>query len=194
MSKTWPKKALLFWLPIPALFAFFILLMPDTTIESVLITQLPFLALSLLVVYSVFKGFSEKIIKLVILFAALTGLGFATYLSIKWQQNVLPECGSGGCAAAQFSKYADMFFGIRTSLVGVIGYILILLSLLFKGDFARFLTLGLALFGFVVSAYLTYSSVFDLETTCQWCLGSASAMTTIFTLSCFRLWFADCFK
>lgn len=190
MTETWPKKVLFFWLPTPFLFAGFVWLMPDTTIESIAITQAPFLALTFLVGLSVLKGFTEKLIKLAILFAALCGLAFASYLAIKWQQNVLPQCGSGGCAAAQFSKYADMFFGIRTSTVGIIGYLLLIFSLLLKGEVGRIVTLALATFGFAVSVYLTASSIFDLETTCQWCLGSASAMTTIFILSLIRLWFS----
>jgi uncharacterized membrane protein len=187
-----PTTKLIFWLPVPILYALFVVSMPDTSFESVLITQAPFLALSFVVIYSLFKNqLNEKIIKLGILFAALFGLAFASYLTIKWQQQILPECSSGGCSKAQFSKYADMFFGIRTATVGIIGYTLVLFSLLLKGEFGRIITLALATFGFVVSVYLTFSSVFDLETTCQWCLGSASAMTTIFILSLARLWFSQ---
>jgi uncharacterized membrane protein len=35
--------------------------------------------------------------------------------------------------------------------------------------------------------YLTFYSATELNTTCQWCLGSAAAMTTIFALSYWRL-------
>ena len=35
--------------------------------------------------------------------------------------------------------------------------------------------------------YLTFYSVTELQTTCQWCIGSATAMTTIMVLSYWRL-------
>lgn len=178
----------LLWLPIPFLYAGFVSLFPDTTSESIVITQIPFLALSgVVIVYAIRGRLSELALRLATGFAAVAGLAFAGYLTYKWNQNVLPECSTGGCAAAQFSKYADMFFGIRTSTVGVYGYSLVLLSLLIPGLWGKVSTWALGLFGFGVSVYLTSSSIFDLGTTCQWCLGSASAMTTILLISSMRL-------
>lgn len=179
---------LLAWLAVPLLFALFISLLPGTTLVSIGITQIPFLAFSGLVVTYVVRGeVSERTLRLATAFAALAGLAFAGYLSYSWSQNVLPQCSSGGCAATEFSTYADMFLGIRTSTVGVVGYSLVLLSLLIPGLWAKAATWSLGIFGFLVSLYLTLSSIFVLETTCQWCLGSATAMTTILIVSSLRL-------
>jgi uncharacterized membrane protein len=172
----------------PFLFAWFVSTFPDTTRESILITQLPFLALSGVVVAYAFQGrLSELTLRLATGFAALAGLAFAGYLTYKWNQNALPQCSTSGCATAQASKYSDMFFDIRTSDVGVFGYSLVLLSLFIPGLWGKAATWALSIFGFAVSAYLTASSIFDLETTCQWCIGSAAAMTTILLISSLRI-------
>lgn len=176
------------WIPIPILLAWFVLQLPEASTESVIITQIPLLALSAFIFHSLYLGrFSTPAIKVALVWAALSGLAFATYLAIKWGQGVLPQCSSGGCTKAQFSKYGKLFFEIRTTSVGIFGYSLVLLSLLIPGIWGRMATASLATFGFAVSVYLTYSSIFVLDTTCQWCLGSAAAMTTLFILSLWRL-------
>lgn len=181
------------WIVVPIIFALFILSLPDTTRDSVLITQLPFLAITLFIIFLYFSNqFSERAIKLSILWAALAGLSFAIYLTISWYHGTVPVCSTGGCAKAQGSEYADIFFGIRTATVGIFGYSLVLISLLLPNKIGRLATPFLATFGFAVSIYLTFSSVTVLETTCQWCLGSASAMMTIFILS--YLWLIKTFN
>jgi uncharacterized membrane protein len=40
-------------------------------------------------------------------------------------------------------------------------------------------TLGVTLFGFVFSAYLTYREVFTLQEICEWCVSSAVLMTLL---------------
>jgi len=185
------KKYVIFlaWLSIPVLFGLFIFNLPEASIESVIITQIPFLALSGIIGFYLLKNrLPENVIKIATGFAGLAGLAFAGYLALKWSQGTLPNCSAGGCVKAQYSSYAELFFGIRTTTVGIIGYCLVLLSLIIKGNIGRATTAILGTIGIAVSFYLTYSSVFVLDTTCQWCLGSASAMTTIFTLSMIRLW------
>jgi len=176
------------WIPVPVIFALFILRLPETSAASVIITQIPFLALSGFIFYSLYRGeFSPAAMNIALAWAALAGLAFATYLAIKWGQGVAPQCSSGGCAKAQFSKYGRLFFEIRTTSIGIFGYSLVLLSLFLPGLWGRMITAFLATFGFAVSVYLTSASVFVLETTCQWCLGSAAAMTTLLVLSFWRL-------
>lgn len=164
------------------LLAGIILLLPDTTWQTVLITALPWLGF-------VFFALRQKTNpKIPLLWAALWGLGYALYLQWSWSQGEVPQCSSAGCSLAQSSEYADMFFGLRTSLVGVIGYSLFLLSLLLRGNTGLLVGSFLAAFGFGISLFLSYSSVAVLGTTCQWCLGSAAAMTTLFVLSWWRMW------
>ncbi len=178
----------LFWIPVPILFGLFVWSFPETTLESIVITQIPFLALSGLVVLYALRGtLSELSMRLATAFAALAGLAYASYLTYEWSQGSIPQCATGGCTAVQFSPGAELFFDFRTSTVGVVGYCLVLLSLLIPGVYGRASTWALGAFGFGTSIYLTTYSIFELKTTCQWCLGSAAAMTTIFVISTIRL-------
>jgi uncharacterized membrane protein len=181
-------RYLLYWIPVPILFGLFVSFFPDTTVESIVITQLPFLALTGLVVAWVVRGsVSDGGLRLATAFAALAGLAYAAYLTYEWSQGSVPQCATGGCTVAQFSEGAELFFDFRTSTVGVVGYCLVLLSLLLPGVYGRVSTFALGTFGLGTSIYLTSYSIFELKTTCQWCLGSAAAMTTIFAISSIRL-------
>lgn len=181
-------RYLLFWTPVPILFGLFVWTFPDATLESIVITQIPFLALSGLVVAWVVRGWlTETTLRLATGFAAVAGLAYAAYLTYEWSQGSIPQCATGGCTVAQFSAGAELFFDFRTSTVGVVGYCLVLLSLLIPGVYGRASTWALGAFGFGTSIYLTTYSIFELKTTCQWCLGSAAAMTTIFAISTIRL-------
>ncbi|MFM8519779.1 MAG: vitamin K epoxide reductase family protein [Solirubrobacterales bacterium] len=177
------------WIGVLVLFGVGVSLLPDATTETILITQTPLLPVSGLVIYSFFRSgpLPELAVRITIALVALAGLSFASYLAIKWAAGELPTCSTGGCTAAQYSDGADLFFGIRTTTVGITGYSLVLLSLLLPGNLGRFTTPFLGTFGFGTSMYLTFYSVTELNTTCQWCLGSAAAMTTIMVLSYWRL-------
>lgn len=177
------------WVGVLVAFGVLVSLLPDTTVESIVITQIPLVPVTGLIIYSFFRagGVSETAAKITIALVALAGLSFASYLAIKWAAGELPTCSTGGCTAAQYSEGADLFFGIRTTTVGITGYSLVLLSLLIPGNLGRMGTAFLGTFGFGTSMYLTFYSVTELNTTCQWCLGSAAAMTTIMALSYWRL-------
>ena len=177
------------WVGVLVAFGVLVSLLPDTTVESIVITQIPLVPVTGLVIYRFFRPgeLPEKAVKITTALVALAGLSFATYLAVKWAAGELPTCSTGGCTAAQYSEGADLFFGIRTTTVGITGYSLVLLSLLIPRNPGRFATTFLGTFGFGTSMYLTSYSVLTLETTCQWCLGSAAAMTTIMALSYWRL-------
>ena len=152
---------------------------------------MPLVPVTGLLIYGFFSpgGISEKSLRIAIGLVALVGLSFAIYLGVSWNpgEGKFSSCSTGGCTAVQFSKGADLFFGIRTTTVGIVGYSLILLSLLLPRNPGRFATAFLGTFGFATSVYLAWYSVSQLGTTCQWCLGSGAAMTAIFALSYWRL-------
>ncbi|MFM8889364.1 MAG: vitamin K epoxide reductase family protein [Solirubrobacterales bacterium] len=177
------------WVGVLVAFGVLISVLPDTTAESIAITQIPLIPVSGLVIFSFFRTgpLPEAAARVTVALVALAGMSFAAYLASKWASGELPTCSTGGCTAAQYSDGADLFFGIRTTTVGLTGYSLVLLSLLVPGNAGRFITAFLGTFGFGTSMYLTFYSVTELETTCQWCIGSATAMTTIMVLSYWRL-------
>lgn len=177
------------WVGVLVGFGVLISVLPDTTVESIVITQIPLVPVTGLIVYGFLRSgeLPEVAARVTSALVALAGLSFASYLAIKWASGVLPTCSTGGCATAQYSEGADLFFGIRTTTVGITGYSLVLLSLLIPGNLGRMSTAFLGTFGFGTSMYLTFYSVTELDTTCQWCIGSATAMTTIMALSYWRL-------
>jgi uncharacterized membrane protein len=116
----------------------------------------------------------------------LIGLGIATYLTYVHYAHLKPICGTGGCETVQTSKYA-MFVGIPVPVIGLVGWISILVSLLIPGDIGRATTALFALFGFGFSCYLTYLELVKIKAICQWCVGNAVVMTIVAALSVWRL-------
>lgn len=118
---------------------------------------------------------------------SLLGIAVAGYLTYVHYAGIEPVCQlSGGCEKVQTSQWAD-FAGIPVALLGLIGYVLILLSLLLlRGDARKFVTAALSVCGFLFSAYLQYRSIFSIEATCQWCLASALIMTGLAVVTVWR--------
>jgi uncharacterized membrane protein len=117
---------------------------------------------------------------------AAIGLGIAGYLTIVHYDGRAPVCAiSHGCATVQQSDYAELA-GIPVALLGVIGYVGILLTLLRDDESARAATLFVALVGAGFSAWLTYVEVAKLDAICIWCVGSAVCMVALAGLSATR--------
>ena len=90
------------------------------------------------------------------------------------------------CQAVQASVYAKVA-GVPVALLGLIGYLLILGTLVVRqSETTRLATLGLTVFGFGFSAYLTSRELFTLHEICEWCVSSAIVMTLLFVLSVWR--------
>lgn len=71
-------------------------------------------------------------------------------------------------------------FGIPVSLVGLIGYIVILLCSIFK---QKLLVLGMTTFGMIFCLFITYQEVFRLKVICPVCLACQLVMLTVFLLA-----------
>jgi uncharacterized membrane protein len=121
------------------------------------------------------------------------GLGVASYLTYIHYSGATPVCSIKGnpCSQVQKSQYSKLA-GVPVALIGLIGYILILGSLLAReGERARFATTGLTLGGFGFSAYLTYRELFTLHKICEWCVSSAVIVTVLMLLSLWRFLRSD---
>ena len=116
----------------------------------------------------------------------LAGIAIASYLTYIHYEGLSPVCTTGGCERVQASTYSEIG-PIPVALLGLIGYVLILLSLFVRGDVGRALTFMLTLSGFAFSLYLTYLEVFVIDALCQWCLASAVVMTALFITATVRL-------
>lgn len=118
---------------------------------------------------------------------ATVGLGIAVYLTIVHYAGSSPVCAiSHGCETVQKSRYSEVA-GVPVALLGLLGYVAILVSLLRDDELWRTVTAVLALAGFAFSAWLTYVEVARLDAICIWCVASAICMTLLMILSAVRV-------
>ena len=126
---------------------------------------------------------------------SLIGLGVAGYLSYVELNQVEAVCGPvGNCNSVQQSEYATLFGILPIGVLGVMGYLVIIIlwlaRLLDQPNFKRilnFLLFGVTLFGLLFSIYLTFLEPFVIGATCMWCVSSAVIMTILFLISAGKL-------
>lgn len=134
---------------------------------------------------------SDRVVHRVLLVLTLIGIGIAGYLTYIHYRGFDPICAVGhGCEKVQNSEWAKLA-GVPVPLIGLLGYVGIFGSLLFRGELARLATAGMAYVGFAFSMYLTYREIFTIEAICQWCVGSAVVMTLIAIFATVRVLRSD---
>lgn len=97
------------------------------------------------------------------------------------------ECGvSAGCSAVQTSSWSEIA-GVPVSLVGVLGYVAILVALFaLRGELGRGAAMAFSIVGLLVSAYLMYRAIVTLEQFCPFCTTSAVCMLLLAILTTWR--------
>jgi uncharacterized membrane protein len=130
---------------------------------------------------------SARTLRITLIVLTVIGLGVASYLTYVHYAGIKPVCTAGGsCAKVQTSVYSKLA-GVPVALIGLIGYVAILGSLLVReSETSRLATMGLTLVGFGFSAYLTYRELFTIHAVCEWCASSAVIMTILMCLSTWR--------
>ena len=129
---------------------------------------------------------TDRTLRRTLVVLALVGIGIASYLTYVHYRGLSPICAiDQGCEKVQSSRYAKVG-GVPVPLIGLVGYLAILASLLVRGEAARLATAGMALGGFAFSVYLTGLELFEIHAICQWCVGSAIVMTAIAALATIR--------
>jgi uncharacterized membrane protein len=123
----------------------------------------------------------------VITILALLGLVVAGYLTWSHYSGVPVYCGvSSSCEQVNNSRYAYLR-DIPVALIGLIGYIVILvLSLMPPAEerqWPMLLIFGGALIGTLLQWYLFYIEVAVLRAICYWCVTSQAIITLIFLLA-----------
>ena len=121
---------------------------------------------------------------------ALAGLFISLYLYLyKIGKIGTLACGTGGCETVQLSPQSR-FLGVEVALIGVLGYVLLLVLALtsLQPKFARRSAPLLGLLGasagaFLFTLYLKFLEFFVIHAICRWCVGSALIITAIFGLS-----------
>jgi uncharacterized membrane protein len=131
---------------------------------------------------------TSRTLRITLIVLGVIGLGVASYLTYIHYAGIKPLCGrnGGSCLKVQSSQYAKVE-GVPVALLGLIGYVAILASLLApEEERTRFATGAFTLMGFGFSAYLTYREVFSLKEICEWCVSSAVIMTVMVILATWR--------
>lgn len=137
------------------------------------------------------------ILRRVMIALAVVGFGVATYLTVVHYVGFQVLACSGGhaghssCQTVQSSVWSKLA-GIPVALLGLIGYIFILASLLIPDrEESRLATLGLTIMGFGFSAYLTYRELYSIRAICEWCVSSAVILTLLLIGSITRYLLGD---
>jgi uncharacterized membrane protein len=123
---------------------------------------------------------SSSTLRRVMIALSLVGLGVAIYLTYVHYSGIQPVCTAGGsCIKVQTSQWSRLA-GVPVALIGLIGYIAILASLVAPDrEATRLATLGFTVIGFGFSAYLTYRELFSIHAICEWCASSAVILTLL---------------
>jgi uncharacterized membrane protein/glutaredoxin len=122
---------------------------------------------------------------------SVLGIGIASYLAYVEVNQIEAVCGPvGNCNTVQQSSYATLFGILPVGVLGVLGYIAIIIAWLAGSlnltRYNRLIKLALwlfTLFGTLFSIYLTFLEPFVIGATCMWCLTSAVIMTILFLLT-----------
>jgi uncharacterized membrane protein len=122
---------------------------------------------------------------------ALAGIGVAGYLTYVETQAVDAICGPiGDCNSVQSSTYARVFGVLPVGILGLFGYVAILVAWAIQkvrqdkwGSYAQLAMLAMALFGTLYSIYLTYLEIWVIRAVCMWCISSAVLITLLMLLS-----------
>jgi uncharacterized membrane protein len=130
---------------------------------------------------------SARTLRVTMIVFAIIGLGLASYLTYVHYAGIKPACTAGeSCTKVQTSIYSELA-GVPVALIGLLGYITILGSLLLpESETTRLATVAITVIGFGFSAYLTYRELFSIHAICEWCAGSAVVMTILMCLSVWR--------
>lgn len=115
---------------------------------------------------------------------ALSIVGILLAIYLLWEQifrpafqpcniNALVNCN------AVISGAVSKTLGISTPLYGLIGYIVILLSAIYK---KKKLLLGMAAFGLIFCLWIAYQELFLLHVICPVCIGCQIIMIAVFSL------------
>ena len=122
---------------------------------------------------------------------AILGLGASIYLTYVDVSHTQALCGPvGDCNTVQSSPYAKLFGFFPVAVLGMLGYIAILITWTWRrmrsDSIARMagpILYGMALFGTLFSVYLTYLELFIIRAVCIWCLSSAIIITAVMLLT-----------
>ena len=113
---------------------------------------------------------SDRALRAVVALVALAGVAVAGYLTyVHYQPDALICTSGGGCETVQESSYAELA-GIPVALLGLLGYVAVLLLVAWDSELARTLAAAIALTAAGFAVYLLVLQAFVIDAWCVWCL------------------------
>ena len=101
---------------------------------------------------------------------AVAGIAVAGYLTyVHYQPDALICTSGGGCETVQESSYAELA-GIPVALLGLLGYVAVLVLVAWDSELARTLAAAIALTAAGFAVYLIVLQAFVIDAWCVWCL------------------------
>jgi uncharacterized membrane protein len=121
---------------------------------------------------------------------SLPGMAVSAYLTYGYFADSSLFCELGhGCDTVKDSEYSAIF-GVPVALLGVLMYIAIFATAVAGAlrpqslrDLASLGVFGMAFFGTIYSAYLTWLELYRIEAVCMWCTISALLLMAILAIS-----------
>lgn len=121
---------------------------------------------------------------------SLGGVFVAGYLTMAHASGAPIACGGGTDCDSLAADPSSSFIGIPVAVYGLIGYLLLLGIAVMRSTKGLESTVSLGRLSFalsgigtLISAGLTYYSLFQLQLTCRWCIASAVIMSLILVVN-----------
>jgi uncharacterized membrane protein len=118
---------------------------------------------------------------------ALAGAAVAAYLTYAHYTKSAIACPTSGCETVQSSSYA-VIAGVPVALLGLVGYVVILVALALPRELGRTIVLAASLAGSLFSLYLLGVQAFEIHAFCAWCVASDVIVLVIAGLSLASFW------
>ena len=113
---------------------------------------------------------SDRALRAAVALVALAGAAVAGYLTyVHYQPSALICTSGGGCETVQESSYAELA-GIPVALLGLLGYVGVLVLVAWDSELARTLAAAIALTAAGFAVYLVLLQAFVIDAWCVWCL------------------------
>ena len=113
---------------------------------------------------------SDRALRVTVALVALAGVAVTGYLTyVHYQPDALICTSGGGCETVQESSYAELA-GIPVALLGLLGYVAVLVLVAWDSELARTLAAAIALTAAGFAVYLIVLQAFVIDAWCVWCL------------------------
>jgi uncharacterized membrane protein len=113
---------------------------------------------------------SDRALRVAVALVAVAGVAVAGYLTyVHYQPDALICTSGGGCETVQESSYAELA-GIPVALLGLLGYVTVLVLVAWDSELARTLAAAIALTAAGFAVYLIVLQAFVIDAWCVWCL------------------------